>query len=60
MSCYQRRDSGGRADDVKAKLQKRAKHHGRNTEKEMRGILRKAAKEDGAPAWSWHHDRFAL
>jgi plasmid stability protein len=34
-------------DDVKAKLQKRAKRHGRSTEEEVRDILRDAVKEEG-------------
>ncbi len=33
-------------DDVKAKLQKRAKRHGRSTEEEVRDILRDAVKDD--------------
>ncbi len=33
-------------DDVKAKLQKRARHHGRSTEEEVRDILRDAVKEE--------------
>jgi plasmid stability protein len=32
-------------DDVKAKLQKRARRHGRSTEEEVREILRNAVKE---------------
>ncbi len=35
-------------DDVKAKLQKRAKRHGRSTEQEVREILRNAVKDDAA------------
>jgi plasmid stability protein len=35
-------------DDVKSKLQKRARRHGRSTEEEVRDILRNAVKEDGA------------
>ncbi len=34
-------------DDVKAKLQRRAKSHGRSTEEEVRDILRNAVKEEG-------------
>ena len=34
-------------DDVKAKLQKRARTHGRSTEEEVRDILRDAVKDDG-------------
>ena len=33
-------------DDVKAKLQRRAKRHGRSTEEEVREILRGAVKEE--------------
>lgn len=33
-------------DDVKAKLQRRAKRHGRSTEEEVRDILRNAVKDD--------------
>ena len=33
-------------DDVKAKLQRRAKCHGRSTEEEVRDILRNAVKDD--------------
>lgn len=33
-------------DDVKTKLQRRAKRHGRSTEEEVRDILRNAVKED--------------
>ena len=34
-------------DDVKARLQRRAKRHGRSMEEEVRHILRNAAREDG-------------
>ena len=34
-------------DDVKAKLQRRARRHGRSTEEEVRDILRNAVKGDG-------------
>jgi plasmid stability protein len=34
-------------DDVKAKLQKRARRHGRSTEEEVRDILRNAVKDAG-------------
>lgn len=38
-------------DDVKAKLQRRARRHGRSTEEEVREILRNAVRqEDGARA----------
>jgi antitoxin FitA len=38
-------------DDVKAKLQRRARRHGRNTEEEVREILRNAVRDEGtAPA----------
>ncbi len=33
-------------DDVKAKLQRRAKRHGRSTEEEVRDILRNAVNKD--------------
>ena len=33
-------------DDVKAKLQRRARRHGRSTEEEVREILRNAVKDD--------------
>lgn len=36
-------------DDVKAKLQRRARRHGRSTEEEVREILRNAVKEEGLP-----------
>lgn len=36
-------------DDVKAKLQRRAKRHGHSTEEEIRDILRDAVKRDDAP-----------
>jgi antitoxin FitA len=36
-------------DDVKAKLQRRARRHGRSTEEEVRDILRSAVREEGAP-----------
>jgi plasmid stability protein len=35
-------------DDVKAKLQRRARRHGRSTEEEIREILRNAVREEGA------------
>jgi plasmid stability protein len=34
-------------DDVKAKLQQRARRHGRSTEEEVRDILRNAVKDEG-------------
>lgn len=37
-------------DDVKAKLQERARRHGCSTEEEVREILRNAVREEGAPA----------
>jgi plasmid stability protein len=38
-------------DDLKARLQKRAKAHGRSTEEEVREILRNAVRDqDQAPA----------
>jgi plasmid stability protein len=35
-------------DDVKEKLQRRARKHGRSTEEEVREILRNAVRSDGA------------
>jgi len=35
---------------VKAKLQRRAKNHGRSMEEEVREILRDATKNEGAPS----------
>ncbi len=37
-------------DDVKAKLQRLARRHGRSTEEEVRDILRSAVSREGAPA----------
>jgi antitoxin FitA len=34
-------------DDVKARLQRRARRHGRSTEEEVREILRNAVKNEG-------------
>lgn len=34
-------------DDVKAKLQRRARRHGRSTEEEVREILRNAVRNEG-------------
>ena len=36
-------------DDVKAKLTRRARRHGRSTEEEVRDILRNAVREEDAP-----------
>lgn len=36
-------------DIVKAKLQRRAKRHGRSTEEEVREILREAVQSEGGP-----------
>jgi plasmid stability protein len=36
-------------DDVKAKLQRRARMHGRSTEEEVRDILRNAVRDQGEP-----------
>jgi plasmid stability protein len=36
-------------DEVKARLQQRARRHGRSTEEEVREILRNAVKGEGAP-----------
>lgn len=35
-------------DDVKAKLKRRARRHGRSTEEEVRDILRNAVRDEGA------------
>ena len=34
-------------DDVKARLKRRARRHGRSTEEEIRDILRNAVKDEG-------------
>lgn len=34
-------------DDVKAKIRRRARRHGRSTEEEVRDILRNAVKDEG-------------
>jgi plasmid stability protein len=36
-------------DDVKAKLQRRARRHGHSTEEEVREILRNAVRDEGGP-----------
>ena len=36
-------------DDVKEKLQQRARNHGRSTEEEVREILRNAVRSEGGP-----------
>ena len=36
-------------DDVKAKLQRRARQHGRSTEEEVRDILRNAVRDENQP-----------
>jgi antitoxin FitA len=49
-------------DDVKAKLQLRARRHGRSTEEEVREILRNAVRDEGgsrAPLGSRVAARFA-
>jgi plasmid stability protein len=49
-------------DDVKAKLQRRARRHGRSTEEEVREILRDAVRREGsarAPLGSRLAARFA-
>jgi plasmid stability protein len=49
-------------DDVKAKLQRRARRHGRSTEEEVREILRNAVRDEGgarAPLGSRIAARFA-
>jgi antitoxin FitA len=37
-------------DSVKVRLQKRARHHGRSMEAEVRDILRAATQEDDVPS----------
>jgi plasmid stability protein len=37
-------------EEVKTRLKRRAKRHGRSMEEEVRQILRKAAKEESRPA----------
>jgi len=49
-------------DDVKNKLQRRARRHGRSTEEEIREILRNAVRDEGgarAPLGSRLAARFA-
>jgi len=49
-------------DDVKNKLQRRARRHGRSTEEEIREILRNAVRDEGgarAPLGSRRAARFA-
>jgi plasmid stability protein len=49
-------------DDVKAKLQQRARRHGRSTEEEVRDILRNAVRDEGvrpSGLGSWIAARFA-
>ncbi len=49
-------------DDVKAKLQSRARRHGHSTEKEVREILRNAVRAEGGvrtPLGSRLAERFA-
>jgi plasmid stability protein len=49
-------------DDVKSKLQRRARRHGHSTEEEVREILRNAVREEGsaqAPLGSRIAARFA-
>jgi len=49
-------------DDVKARLQRRARRHGRSTEEEVREILRNAVRDEGArrkPLGSRLRERFA-
>jgi plasmid stability protein len=36
-------------DEVKSKLQRRARRHGRSTEEEVREILRNAVRAEGGP-----------
>lgn len=52
----------GLEDDVKAKLQQRARRHGRSTEEEVREILRNAVRDEGTmprPLGSLLRERFA-
>jgi antitoxin FitA len=37
-------------DDLKARLQRRARQHGRSTEEEVREILRNAVRDEDQPA----------
>jgi plasmid stability protein len=37
-------------DDLKAKLQRRARRHGRSTAEEVREILRNAVRAEGSPS----------
>lgn len=49
-------------DDVKARLQRRARRHGHSTEEEVRQILRNAVRDEGpprTPLGSRLHARFA-
>jgi plasmid stability protein len=49
-------------DDVKTKLQRRARRHGHSTEEEVREILRNAVRDEGgarAPLGSQFASRFA-
>jgi plasmid stability protein len=49
-------------DDVKMRLQRRARRHGRSTEEEVREILRNAVKDEGAkrkPLGTRLRERFA-
>jgi plasmid stability protein len=49
-------------DDVKVRLQLRARRHGRSTEEEVREILRNAVKDEGVqrkPLGSRLRERFA-
>ena len=49
-------------DEVKARLQRRARRHGRSTEEEVRDILRNAVRGEGEvrePLGSRIHARFA-
>jgi plasmid stability protein len=49
-------------DDVKARLQRRARRHGRSTEAEVREILRNAVKDEGTmrkPLGARLRERFA-
>ena len=42
----------GLEEEVKARLKRRAEHHGRSMEDEIRHILRNAVKESGRPITS--------
>lgn len=53
IACYHRRVAQilirQLEEDVKARLQRRARQHGRSTEEEVREILRNAVRDDEQP-----------